>query len=308
MPITTKRVPAAERRGRAAAPVVVESDWQSKRGARSARGEETLTALVSAAEMLFCREPYDAVRVADIVEAAGTSHGTFYKYFESKESIFDELVRRLEDRLLGRDAPRLDRDATIRDRIEQANRNYMRVFRQYGNIIVILDYGTPTQASLRATQQQFRTLFVERVQRNISRWQAEGLISPDIDPYYAAWALGGMVSRFAYVTYAVGEPFDEEKAVEQLTILWVNALGLNPPTPKPARTTTKATPAKAAATKAAPTRAAATRGATGGTATGGTANGRTAAVKAAAVQAAATKVARTGKAPSGTGTRSRRPA
>jgi len=261
MAVTTKRP---------AAPVVTESDWQAKRGARTARGEETLSALVNAAETLFCREQYDAVRVADIVEAAGTSHGTFYKYFESKESIFEELVRRLEDRLLGRtEVPRTDRHATIRERVEEANRNYMEVFRQYGNIIVILDYGTPIQPSLRATQQQFRALFVERVQRNIARWQEEGLIGPEIDPYYAAWALGGMVSRFAYLTYAVGEPFDEKRAVEQLTLLWVNALGLNGQADKtpPARSasTKAAAPAQAkkatasasaSAKKAAPTKAA----------------------------------------------------
>lgn len=91
---------------------------------------------------------------------------------------------------------------------------------------MILDYGTPTEPALRETQRRFRDLFVERVRRNIARWQSAGLIDPQIDPHYAASALGGMVSRFAYMSYVVGESFDDERAVEQLSLLWSNALGI----------------------------------------------------------------------------------
>ena len=49
---------------------------------------------------------------------------------------------------------------------------------------------------------------------------------PWIDPYYAASALGSMVDRSAYVWLVLGEPYDEDVAVDQLTALYCGALGL----------------------------------------------------------------------------------
>ena len=58
--------------------------------------------IVSAAWKLFYEQGYDKTTVDDIVEASGTSKGSFYHYFESKESLpaslsylFDEMFEEL---------------------------------------------------------------------------------------------------------------------------------------------------------------------------------------------------------------------
>ena len=58
--------------------------------------------IVSAAWKLFYEQGYDKTTVDDIVEASGTSKGSFYHYFESKESLpaslsylFDEKYEEL---------------------------------------------------------------------------------------------------------------------------------------------------------------------------------------------------------------------
>jgi len=57
-----------------------------------ARGEKTRRKLLAAgAEVLPSRGYHDA-RVDDIVEAAGVSHGTFYRYFQSKDDFFRALA------------------------------------------------------------------------------------------------------------------------------------------------------------------------------------------------------------------------
>jgi hypothetical protein len=60
----------------------------------------------------------------------------------------------------------------------------------------------------------------------IQRWQDEGLVDKAIDASYAATALGSMVSRSAFVWLVLGEPYDEEQAVQQVTLLYCRALGL----------------------------------------------------------------------------------
>ena len=60
--------------------------------------------IVSAAWKLFYEQGYDKTTVDDIVEASGTSKGSFYHYFESKESLpaplsylFDEKYEELTE-------------------------------------------------------------------------------------------------------------------------------------------------------------------------------------------------------------------
>lgn len=64
----------------------------------SARGRRSRDRLLGAATGVFEELGYAPSRVDDIARAAGLSHGTFYRYFASKEAIFAELARpALED-------------------------------------------------------------------------------------------------------------------------------------------------------------------------------------------------------------------
>ncbi|MCA9671977.1 MAG: TetR/AcrR family transcriptional regulator [Myxococcales bacterium] len=48
--------------------------------------------LLRAASKVFSERGYHAATVADILEAAGVSRGTFYLYFPSKRAVFEALV------------------------------------------------------------------------------------------------------------------------------------------------------------------------------------------------------------------------
>lgn len=79
-----------------------------------ARGERTRATLLRAgAEVLPARGFHDA-RVDDIVEAAGVSHGTFYRYFESKDDFFRALAEDASVRLVEL-IERLDLDASAEE-------------------------------------------------------------------------------------------------------------------------------------------------------------------------------------------------
>ncbi len=65
----------------------------------SARGVETRTRLLEAAEEVFGDLGYHDASIVKITEAAGVGQGTFYLYFASKKEIFDELVRDLNRRV-----------------------------------------------------------------------------------------------------------------------------------------------------------------------------------------------------------------
>ena len=85
---------------------------------------------------------------------------------------------------------------------------------------------SPVRRPNAAIRRANRRYFVQRNTASIRRWQDQGLIDERIDPSYAASALGSMVDRSAYVWLVLGEPFEFEEAVIQLTRLYCNALGL----------------------------------------------------------------------------------
>lgn len=56
------------------------------------KSRNTKTKIVSAAWELFYKNGYDDTTVDDIVELSGTSKGSFYHYFESKDALLDSLA------------------------------------------------------------------------------------------------------------------------------------------------------------------------------------------------------------------------
>ncbi len=80
--------------------------------------------------------------------------------------------------------------------------------------------------------------YVERAERAIQRMQRDGLVDPRLNPSMAADALGAMIARIAELWLVQGyRAYDFDDAVEQLTILWANALGLEPEQSAPQRGT-----------------------------------------------------------------------
>ena len=65
----------------------------------SARGLKTRQKLLDAAEVVFAELGWHDASIVKITEAAGVSQGTFYLYFESKQELFEELVRDLNRRV-----------------------------------------------------------------------------------------------------------------------------------------------------------------------------------------------------------------
>lgn len=79
------------------------------RTSRQARGATTQTALLDAAESLFSEQGVDATTVAQIVERAGSSVGSYYHHFGDKETIqfalFDRFLNDAQAATLATLAP-----------------------------------------------------------------------------------------------------------------------------------------------------------------------------------------------------------
>ena len=194
----------------------------------TARGARTRAALVKAARALFERQGYLDTSVGDISKRARVAHGTFYTYFNSKEEIFAEVADVLQADLLqvAEDEPHPPPGSPLSVRIERANRGYLLGYQKNARMMGVLEQVATFNPRLAAIRRSSRRYYVQRSTTSIRRWQEQGLIDERIDAAYAASALGSMIDRSAYVWLVLGEPFDLDEAVIQLTRLYCNALGL----------------------------------------------------------------------------------
>jgi AcrR family transcriptional regulator len=198
----------------------------------SERGRRTRQALISAARQVFERDGFINARITDIAEEAGAAHGTFYTYFDSKEAALQAVILQLEAELLGSGAARYtgqDRDRDPVAALREANRRYLETYQANSKLMVIWENVATIIPEMGDLLHQAKTAFVDRAEKSIRGLQEVGLAEPTLDPRYAAHALTGMVSRFAYTWCAQGEDFELDKAVDELTNLWARALGLTPP-------------------------------------------------------------------------------
>ena len=195
---------------------------------RSAKGRRTRARLLEAGKTIFERDGFLQARISDIAAEATVSHGSFYHYFDSKEALFREIAEEVEVRLVAMDdLPRDDaHTADPIDRIRAANLSYLTAYEREARIMRVIEEVSRYNADVRAVRTRRDDELGARLQAAIARLQAQGLADPRIDKGYAAVALGGMVARFAEALFIEGGRFDLGTSVEQLTLLWANALGV----------------------------------------------------------------------------------
>ncbi|MGA7420752.1 MAG: TetR/AcrR family transcriptional regulator [Acidimicrobiales bacterium] len=213
-------------------------DNERPNGPRSRKGAKTRARLLAAAKETFEEDGFLDARISDIAERAGLSHGSFYHYFDSKEEIFREVAEAVDEQLsapLGSVVLDPTSDATPRERIQAAIRLHMESYRREARIIGVIELVSRYDEQVKAARSDRHRHYGERVEESIRQLQRHGLVDPDLDPVIAAAALGSMTRRFPemwFVEGAVTCSFD--KGVDQLTRVFVNALGLReqPDTPK----------------------------------------------------------------------------
>jgi AcrR family transcriptional regulator len=103
------------------------------RPVRRPRGEKTRLGLLEAGASVLPARGYHDARVDDIVDAAGVSHGTFYRYFANKDDFFRVLAEMASARMIELiDHLRIDGDA---EELRAWLREWFRSYEANGGVI-----------------------------------------------------------------------------------------------------------------------------------------------------------------------------
>ncbi len=201
---------------------------------RSAKGEQTRARLVKAAKENFDRDGLFDARISDIAKRANVSYGAFYHYFDTKEQLFREVAAAQERRLSAPpdEATQPHSGHSPEDSIRRANRRYLERYRAETRLMRVIEQASRYDPHVNAERMASQRNFAQRSERSIKRWQGEGRADPRVNPAIAADALGAMIARFAELWLTQGcRDYDLDEVVDQLSLLWANALRLDPDEP-----------------------------------------------------------------------------
>jgi AcrR family transcriptional regulator len=106
---------------------------------RTARGERTLRKILDAARHEFGERGFSDSSIVGITQRAGVALGTFYTYFDSKEAVFQALVRDLSGQVREQVGPALGKASDAIDGERRALEAFFQFVRDHRDIYRVID-------------------------------------------------------------------------------------------------------------------------------------------------------------------------
>src|SRR5438132_8447136 len=106
---------------------------------RTPRGERTLRKILDAARDEFGERGFSESSIVAITQRAGVALGTFYTYFDSKEAVFQALVRDMSAQVRDTAAPAFVEYDNALDAARKGLELFLRFAREHRDVYRIID-------------------------------------------------------------------------------------------------------------------------------------------------------------------------
>lgn len=195
---------------------------------RLTKGAATRVAIKAGARRAIAVDGFTAVKIADIMAAAGKSPGAFYLYFKSKEALLHELIDDFQQRLRAEVNAPLRPGENPSEHLVSRLCSFWRIYRE--------DWPIATAAfQMSMVDQQFARAWHNIRQQGIRGFSAvvrtaqKGNSYAGPDPELLASAMTSMIEYACYNWTAKGGDFpdriiDDQTATDVLTFLVRRAL------------------------------------------------------------------------------------
>lgn len=159
---------------------------------RTARGQRTMRKILDAALEEFGERGFFDGSIVGITRRARVALGTFYTYFDSKEAVFQELVRDMSARVRDHVAPSLGGASDALDAEGRALESYLDFVRDHKQVYRIIDEAEFVDPE--GFQRHYRTT-AQRIAGRLEEGRRAGEIVDSNEPLaneVEAWAIMGM--------------------------------------------------------------------------------------------------------------------
>jgi AcrR family transcriptional regulator len=185
---------------------------------RTARGERTLRKILDAARDEFGERGFGDSSIVGITQRAGVALGTFYTYFDSKEALFQALVRDMSAQVRDHVAPVLRQSADTLEGERAALESFLWFAREHRHVYRIIDEAEFVDA--RAYREHYETTATRIAARLVAGRERGEIYSDysDEDLEILAWAMMG-ANVFLGLRFAVWSSTDPKRVSDTMSKL-----------------------------------------------------------------------------------------
>jgi len=180
---------------------------------RTARGERTLRKILDAAQEEFGERGFSESSIVAITQRAGVALGTFYTYFDSKEAVFQALVRDMSAQVRDHVAPAFKDATDAIDGERRALESFLLFARKHRDVYRIIDEAEFVEPD--AYREHYETT-ATRIAARLKAARKQGEIASDLtdsDLDILAWALMG-ANVFLGLKFEVWSSADAKRVAE----------------------------------------------------------------------------------------------
>jgi len=191
---------------------------------RTPRGERTLRKILDAARDEFGERGFSDSSIVGITQRAGVALGTFYTYFDSKEAVFQELVRDMSAQVRDHVAPAFEGAVDAVDGERRALASFLEFAREHRHVYRIIDEAEFVEPG--GFREHYETT-ANRIAARLIAGRARGEIAKsysDEELEVLAWALMG-ANVFLGLRYSVWSSDDPDRVAAATSRLLRGGLG-----------------------------------------------------------------------------------
>ncbi len=165
------------------------------KGELTPRGKERRAQLLDSAATMFAENGYHPTSVSDIVAACGVGKGVFYWYFDSKEKLFEEILRSANYSLRKRQQTAIGAETNPLRRMDLGMHATMHWYSEHRHMFNLFQFAV-SESTFGTALRESQEHSLNDAMRHVKEAMAEGLIA-DGDPFVLTQALVGMTYHLA---------------------------------------------------------------------------------------------------------------
>ncbi len=192
------------------------------------KGQRTRQRILKAAEGLFANQGYNSVGVNEIVDKAGVSIGTFYRYFEHREHLFVVLLGEVLWSMYRASQGVWQESETFERNFQATSLAYLTAYWENRKLLNAADQIAATSDQVRRMWWGLRRDLYGRIAERVAQDQAKSSLKP-LDTQILTRALGAMTDEYARRAFAAEEygrvsRADVETAARILGEIWFRSI------------------------------------------------------------------------------------
>jgi len=159
--------------------------------------EEKYTDIIKAAIRVFSEHGFDGAKMEYIAKEAGIGKGTIYEYFDSKDRLFEEILKFSVDEFSLGLKETMDMGKTVEEKILNCSRYNSKFLDNHLDIVNIALQIKMLSKEIRVHHMAVQAVIVEHYKEMVKVAKAQGEFRPDLDVELATFCIIGTLDQFS---------------------------------------------------------------------------------------------------------------